>query len=1093
MIILIVGSLTVFGCTVAPINEKPAVFAGNDKAVTVGDVVNLEGIVSDDGLPLDEELTISWSKVSGPNNYNIKELDNPISSVIFQEEGIYILRLTVNDGELQDSDDVVITVSEGTTNIFQTDTWIEAEDGDISGRLEKRTESGITFVYLPTASSGGYDGEVSYVFDVKEASEYKLETKIFSADASSNSFFVGTENDDAQGNKIFDSEVSTDYIIDEVNWRDEQDPTIWNLSTGKHKFIFYGREPLTKLDKIRLTKLEDVQCDVGDWTNAGCGQGNCNENQMRQTRTATPAGCESLTSRCVADSNNCIIETCFDKKQNQGEQGVDCGGPCAKSCDENLLGIHELKEKAINFYTGQGKGTSDPYVSKTLSSIKYNGQKSMDTMNSDGSWPDIIDYDTQKSAGSTLTSHFKRINNMAQAYKTPGQSLHRNSQLLSAINKALLYIKHMDSVNDCVYPYTDCPWGGWIMSIGVPRELSYTLLLVGDDISQSAYDITKDTLDSHMRPLSTGSRSNYNFDTAFISMQIALATQDKDLMKKVQTTMNNVIIPNALFGEGIYVGVEGLKPDYSYLDHGPALYTGAYGADYGKVLSEFAYLTAGSIYAINENSMKYLANYYAESTLWAINDEYFDPAVKGRSATRYLDLTSKAKAALILMANTPSTKNSQIVQATKKYIDAYKGSYVLSAAGLVSEVVARSEQAMWPSGNKYYPFADFAVHRRPGFYLSIKQHSDRTLTGEKVSNENLKGALVVDGKMLVTLKGDEYAGDVLQTLDWSRLPGITVQQKPDVELLPSLKSGNEWGLSSGFGWPGLKSFVGGTSNGQNGVAVMDMNPRFTPELTAKKAWFFFEDYVVFITKNIKDNSGYVVETIVDQRPISSDMYVDGNIQPNNMGWSSILSNPTWITDSGVGYYFPTSSTVKVKRETQSGKRKDINVPYGGEETVYTNMSTIWFDHGKNPNNAQAVYVVVPNKNHNSMSAWVSNNDLDIIKNDDEITALQDEDYGLLGAVFWQASTLNSIPGLPFTSISTDTPSVILVQKENSNIKVSVADPDHKSGTMRFTFNTQLTKVSADEGVVISTGNGKTYVDVPRNEPYGGWTHTFILS
>ena len=110
------------------------------------------------------------------------------------------------------------------------------------------------------------------------------------------------------------------------------------------------------------------------WANDACGGGTCASDQMHQTGTSLSPQC-SPTTRCIADvscggpicgqdgcqvgencsnypadcpnntcPNNCCeagedsvscpadcggAETCSDGIQNQGETGVDCGGPCA--------------------------------------------------------------------------------------------------------------------------------------------------------------------------------------------------------------------------------------------------------------------------------------------------------------------------------------------------------------------------------------------------------------------------------------------------------------------------------------------------------------------------------------------------------------------------------------------------------------------------------------------------------------------------------------------------------------------------------------------------------------------------------------------
>lgn len=48
--------------------------------------------------------------------------------------------------------------------------------------------------------------------------------------------------------------------------------------------------------------IKVVPCNCTSWQNIGCGQGGCASNQMYQTRTCTPSGCD-IESRCVPDSS----------------------------------------------------------------------------------------------------------------------------------------------------------------------------------------------------------------------------------------------------------------------------------------------------------------------------------------------------------------------------------------------------------------------------------------------------------------------------------------------------------------------------------------------------------------------------------------------------------------------------------------------------------------------------------------------------------------------------------------------------------------------------------------------------------------------
>lgn len=90
-------------------NQPPVVNAGVDQVVILPDTIKVTGTVSDDGLP-NNTLTYAWSKVSGPGDVSFLTPTALSSTVVFDGEGTYVLRLTSSDGVLSSSDDVQITL-----------------------------------------------------------------------------------------------------------------------------------------------------------------------------------------------------------------------------------------------------------------------------------------------------------------------------------------------------------------------------------------------------------------------------------------------------------------------------------------------------------------------------------------------------------------------------------------------------------------------------------------------------------------------------------------------------------------------------------------------------------------------------------------------------------------------------------------------------------------------------------------------------------------------------------------------------------------------------------------------------------------------
>jgi hypothetical protein len=94
-----------------PDNQAPDVNAGADQLVY--DIwAQLSGTATDDGLPDPPgQVSFIWTQQSGPEIW----FDNPNGAdtwVNFPDYGIYVLRLTANDGELDSYDEITITCQE---------------------------------------------------------------------------------------------------------------------------------------------------------------------------------------------------------------------------------------------------------------------------------------------------------------------------------------------------------------------------------------------------------------------------------------------------------------------------------------------------------------------------------------------------------------------------------------------------------------------------------------------------------------------------------------------------------------------------------------------------------------------------------------------------------------------------------------------------------------------------------------------------------------------------------------------------------------------------------------------------------------------
>jgi len=93
------------------VDQAPQVNAGADQTITLPAMANLDGTVTDDGLPNPPAaVATEWTKISGPGTVTFGDALAVDTTATFSEAGIYVLRLSANDHFLSAGDDVTITV-----------------------------------------------------------------------------------------------------------------------------------------------------------------------------------------------------------------------------------------------------------------------------------------------------------------------------------------------------------------------------------------------------------------------------------------------------------------------------------------------------------------------------------------------------------------------------------------------------------------------------------------------------------------------------------------------------------------------------------------------------------------------------------------------------------------------------------------------------------------------------------------------------------------------------------------------------------------------------------------------------------------------
>lgn len=275
---------------------------------------------------------------------------------------------------------------------------------------------------------------------------------------------------------------------------------------------------------------------------------------------------------------------------------------------------------------------------------------------------------------------------------------------------------------------------------------------------------------------------------------------------------------------------------------------------------------------------------------------------------------------------------------------------------------------------------------------------------------------------------------------------------------------------------------------------MDFHGQNT-DLTAKKAWFAFDDEVVALGTDI---SGITkdTETIIENKQIRDDgsnaLVVDGEETQAELGESSAAGvEYAWIegnsgTDS-IGYYFPEGEDLEIKREARTGSFQDINgaVADGaaGSEDVTRDYLSLAVSHGDGTEEGAEdyAYVLLPGRTEEETAEYASGSEIEIISNTAEVQAAADRSSGASGYQFWTAASAGNV--------SADQASSVTMKEEDGTLKLGISDPSqtqdsvtiHVSGykNLQYVDGDQEAVVNATEdGVDItvdtSAGAGKTY-------------------
>jgi chondroitin AC lyase len=195
----------------------------------------------------------------------------------------------------------------------------------------------------------------------------------------------------------------------------------------------------------------------------------------------------------------------------------------------------------------------------------------------------------------------------------------------------------------------------------------------------------------------------------------------------------------------------------------------------------------------------------------------------------------------------------------------------------------------------------------------------------------------------------------------------------------------------------------------------------------------------------------------------------------NSTFAKFDKSPTWIYHDQIGYYFPEAQNVEVSAQNQPGSWAEIN-GNSSDKSIDKDIFKLYINHQKNPDNAKYSYIIFPGVDSLERLSAELVSGLEIIKNNEKVQAVIDENIKLFGAVFYEEGTLEW-EGI---SLSVNKPCLVQIQEYSpGKWQVNLAEP------------TQLLKGSIKVNIQAYGKSKNINFNLPKEDLAGSTVHELI--
>jgi len=609
-------------------------------------------------------------------------------------------------------------------------------------------------------------------------------------------------------------------------------------------------------------------------------------------------------------------------------------------------------------------------------------ERLLDNLNDQGFWP-YIDYRSEERGRWPSAQHVSNLLLLAKAYRNRKSPYYNTKILRNKFNDAYdFWVK-----NDFRSPN----W--WYDKIGIPMILAPTMVLMKKHLSDDQMAMGTKILDRSHLGMSGQNKVWLAGNVLYKSILLEDMETIAKAVKQIKDTLS-------------FDSKEGLQSDGSFHQHGPQMQFGNYGLSYAGEMLKWSDILRNTSFAMTVAEMRILENFITDDLRWVVWKGRMDISACGRH----------------LFVDSPKRKADRLMKYLKD-LEKIENDY-----GLISGSTVRHG----PIGNKHFWQSDFQVHRSSGYYFSVKMCSSRVIAGESINGENKLGRYLGDGAAFLYQTGKEYE-NIFPFWDWRKIPGTTViQNATEAPVLRGLNALTE------------KDFVGGVSDGEDGIAVMDYS---RDGLEAKKAWFMLDDKIFCMGNGITSKVAFPVATTINQSVYKGNVIVKNRDQKIVRVENGYIRNPFWILHDGIGYFFPYGGDLRLETKFVEGSWHRVASRYP-DKKIFRRLFKLWIEHGVAQKDEKYCYVLVPNANRSEMDRLKIQYNYEI-RNDENIQMVVNRNHTKAAIVFCRAGEVPLYGG-----IEVDKPCLLLIKKTISGIDVCLSDPTQKLDFIQIVFNTK---------------------------------------